>query len=493
MSTDNELEEKPPVSLWRRLLSIGGVFMVVMIVLGASRWMYERHRSAARVDQMIAALDESDPGWKIEDLEASRIAPPEAENSARVILAVKKLLPSNWSLLDFDRKVQDLLPPELIEAAVRQELADELKKGERAVTMARRLADMPRGKHTLEIASNPLATLLLGQQEARTSAWLLQFDAWNLALDRDIKGAMRSSRGIINAARSLDDEPFYISLLIRIACVSIGTGSFERCLALGEATDADLVEAQQLLTLEEKHPTMLICVRGERALMHTVMDGLASGRIPSRQMFGADLRDLPNATWRDRFFGMSRSEIRRQHATMLEFMTRMVELSKLPTHEQRVEESKIDVEMDSMSRKNRLAALLLSSSTKMNQACRRKLGVVRSMQTLLACERYRLKHGKWPDKLDDLTPAFLDRVPLDPVDGKPIRYKKLPDGVMVYVVGDDGIDNGGNLPRRGSSWGGADIDVGYQLWDVSKRRQPAPPTPRRPEDEAGGPGGPGDP
>lgn len=53
-------------------------------------------------------------------------------------------------------------------------------------------------------------------------------------------------------------------------------------------------------------------------------------------------------------------------------------------------------------------------------------------------------------------------VPLDAYDGKPIRYRRLADGVVVYSVGADGKDDGGK----------AGADLGYRLWDVDRRRQP---------------------
>jgi hypothetical protein len=88
---------------------------------------------------------------------------------------------------------------------------------------------------------------------------------------------------------------------------------------------------------------------------------------------------------------------------------------------------------------------------------------------LLATERFRQAEGKWPASLDQLRPRFLSEVPLDPFDGKPLRYKRLEDGVIVYSVGADGTDNGGILDRESPYKQGT--DVGFRLWDVPHRRQ----------------------
>jgi len=50
--------------------------------------------------------------------------------------------------------------------------------------------------------------------------------------------------------------------------------------------------------------------------------------------------------------------------------------------------------------------------------------------------------GKWPDRLDDLVPEFIEAVPSDDFDGKPIRWSK--EKRVVYSVGPDLADDGGD-------------------------------------------------
>ena len=64
-------------------------------------------------------------------------------------------------------------------------------------------------------------------------------------------------------------------------------------------------------------------------------------------------------------------------------------------------------------------------------------------QAAVAIERWRLAHpGRLPDTLSELVPAYLTAVPLDPYDGQPVRYKKLPVGYVVYSVGTGWTDQG---------------------------------------------------
>jgi hypothetical protein len=65
--------------------------------------------------------------------------------------------------------------------------------------------------------------------------------------------------------------------------------------------------------------------------------------------------------------------------------------------------------------------------------------------TAIALKRYHLHYGVYPTTLNNLVPEFLSAVPIDFMDGKPLRYKLRPDGdFLLYSVGEDGIDDGGD-------------------------------------------------
>lgn len=65
--------------------------------------------------------------------------------------------------------------------------------------------------------------------------------------------------------------------------------------------------------------------------------------------------------------------------------------------------------------------------------------------TAIALKRYQLKHGDYPSSLADLVPQFLSSVPRDPVDGQPLRYRRMADGrFLLYSIGENGKDDGGD-------------------------------------------------
>jgi hypothetical protein len=66
-----------------------------------------------------------------------------------------------------------------------------------------------------------------------------------------------------------------------------------------------------------------------------------------------------------------------------------------------------------------------------------------------ALERFRLKHGRLPEKLEELVPEFVSTVPSDPVNGLPLRYvRKGERDYLLYSIGWNLKDEGG-VKRRG--------------------------------------------
>ena len=74
----------------------------------------------------------------------------------------------------------------------------------------------------------------------------------------------------------------------------------------------------------------------------------------------------------------------------------------------------------------------------------RMLAGLRTAECAVAVERYRRRHGgALPPSLDALVPAFLDRVPVDPYSGAPVKFKQFGSHFAVYSFGTNFKDDGG--------------------------------------------------
>lgn len=77
-----------------------------------------------------------------------------------------------------------------------------------------------------------------------------------------------------------------------------------------------------------------------------------------------------------------------------------------------------------------------------------RIAYARVIETACSVERYALANGRFPETLDALVPAYLEAVPPDPFDGLPMRYIPGETGYMVYSIGRDREDDGGNRHNR---------------------------------------------
>jgi hypothetical protein len=74
-------------------------------------------------------------------------------------------------------------------------------------------------------------------------------------------------------------------------------------------------------------------------------------------------------------------------------------------------------------------------------------------RTVLALDRAAAR-GRIPERLDELVPEHLARVPIDPFDGKPLKYARKDGEVVVYSIGPDLADDGGvPIPNQGDGKG----------------------------------------
>ena len=159
---------------------------------------------------------------------------------------------------------------------------------------------------------------------------------------------------------------------------------------------------------------------------------------------------------------------------MLRWMTEFVEITKLPPEaqaeplqelEQKVKRARTEYRYDAL-----LATIFMPALIKVSEASRRVQANLGCAIVAVAAERYRRDHGSWPAKIDELKPAYIKAVPTDPYDGQPLRYKRLPDGAVVYSVGPDKRDDGGARNRANHLAKGTDYI--FRLWDVNRHRQP---------------------
>lgn len=83
---------------------------------------------------------------------------------------------------------------------------------------------------------------------------------------------------------------------------------------------------------------------------------------------------------------------------------------------------------------DRIFAPFFDEAVKASQYYSQSIALARGLRAAVAVELFRRKHGRFPEKLGELVPEFLTSVPVDPFDGKELRYRKGDITVRVYDI-----------------------------------------------------------
>jgi hypothetical protein len=373
-----------------------------------------------------------------------------------------------------DVRLKKVAPNAKFDDQMAADLRAELAALAPALEEARKVASFPTGRYEVKFERNPYMTLLPHAQKARNVGSLLVLDVAMKTNEKNTAGALASFRALWNTGRSMDDEPFLISQLVRIALVNLSLDSLERLLARSTLKSEELQAlALMLQQVEEEAPKLLYnAARMERASVGKMIELIANGELDLHQLEGGG-QGGESFVERIISWPLVQPLARYGEAPTLEMMTRYMKDLRLPPAKRRQELESMERELKQMKadvHKNPEmvpALLLIPALTKVVQAFDREATTLACARVALAVERYRLAHNRWPDKLEDLLPTELTRIPDDPFGTGKLHYRRVPEGVVIYSVGIDGIDNQGAIDRE--NYYKKDTDIGYRLWDPDKR------------------------
>ena len=482
---DRPLRSRSRLWKWTRrgLIFAGGLLLLAVVSLFGGR-AYFRHDGRGELAAETAKLDAEHPGWRFTDLMAARekAAPPDEQNSAVVVRRVRELTPKEWNDWVSRPNLSSGDPVPLNRRQADEDLigSEELFDSTRAARdLGQTLRDFPRGYHAVVVPEIPFLLNLDESQGARHVVNLLSTDGVHAAQGGDPRRALRAAHAVLNTARSVGDEPTLISSLVRFAGGNISVTTTMRALALVDPKKAlpELAALQAALLAEADEPIFLNGLRGELALMNLMFDKLESGQLTPDQLAGAVGGHGTGAEGRVVFY-FRRAFLPGDQARFQHYMNAFIAAAKRPHHEQREALANVESTIrDERDIRYAMSRLMLPACEKCGSASLQHRAGLLCTATLIACERFRLAHGKWPESLAELPKELLPTIPLDPYDGKPLKFAKLPDGVAVYTVGTGpNRNNASELKRLNNPLGGSEI--GWRLYDPPARGLPPLPKPK---------------
>ncbi len=298
-----------------------------------------------------------------------------------------------------------------------------------------------------------LNAVLTAQQEVRVVARLLTLSAHVHAHDREDSKALKDVTGICAVSDSLRGDPILISQLVRIATHAIGCELTADMLPHCEWTDAELESLQAAIGRADFRREMLTAFYGERAQCLTAID-----RSPINRSPGILFRDENK---------VKAIELIGEYAEGME--TSWLEATKRSQKtdaELKTMSASMISQMKYMSVMQMLPALQTAVSAGMRAEARQNCAIV-----TIAAYRYRLQHGMLPvvsvADLKDLIAGDASEKSsrlIDPFDGQSLRFKSDNGRVLIYSIGNNQVDDGGDITPEKP----LDGDLGYSVAELRR-------------------------
>ncbi len=281
---------------------------------------------------------------------------------------------------------------------------------------------------------DPMGAVVSGGHLARTRelARLLSLEALLACVENRPHDAAQAICAIYPLSFTARQEPLIISHLVSVAIMSIGAGALEdtcKSIALDDSALAALDHClPSARTLEQSYQL-------EQAI---VGESAYSLNYQSQLWFGVN----HHFSTKDMFFLTLLQVFWQPHYEEIFFIHEFNEKNgrKYPVIEAGNQGPVAKCDLTRV-----FFFQLLSNLRVVNAEWR-----IRTMMDLahvgIAVERYRLAAGHFPEKLEELVPAYISAVPLDPYTqmAEPLRYLAKPDGsYIIYSVYEDGEDEKG--------------------------------------------------
>ncbi|HOB73753.1 MAG TPA: hypothetical protein PKG54_04435 [Phycisphaerae bacterium] len=444
---------------WRRILlkvCISGIVLTsIVLVLDVI--------GALRLRTAMEAVRASGEPLTYEEILARRPPSPEGANAAAVFLELRPRLlePDRGSGADrfsFRRRGRwQSLPGYRWSDEERREVVETLERYQAELEQLDRLQDLPDGNLPLAIVEGARGPIRRPLYEVRLAVRLCSLRALYGVEEGDTNLLLKSTRTILRLSRLIMTLPSSTGAVVSCSCDEQAVWTIERACGLTVLPVETLVALQEALAeAEQQEPLYWGLLADRAAFFDAGQVMLKTGR--------SVVSGVPPTGWVPGMRGVLMMDV----ATGLRLHSRLVaeghdpgSCLNLATEMARRESS--------VPRVYWLTQNLFPRPGRLCHQVLQRLARLRAARTALAAERFRLEKGRFPNQLAELTPEYLPEPPVDPFNGRILRYNVDAQGAAVYSSA-EGIHDpwwGGRGPSGMSS------ELGFTLLPPERRGLPA--------------------
>jgi hypothetical protein len=421
----------------RRKLKVSHILIVLLLIVVCAFTVF-RLSVRAKVQSRIEAIRAAGYPVTLAELDEWYTIPEGAENAADTLIEAF-LNYYEWNsteLKSLPIAGRAELPPrtEPLTQETKALIAQYLSDNQQALKLLHEAAAIKNCRYPVDLSLGH-GTRIPYVIDIRRGARILNLEAVLHSENNKSRLAAHSVTSIFGIAHSLAKEPLLVSQLVCTACRGLAVSSLERIINRAEFADEQLVELTQTISNAEDRSTMSWAIAGERCMGISIFKNPASF---SSESFG---KKMPPAPVLKLYKAIGLAD--KEAIIYLDLMNDYMKTIRLPLHQRRMAAKTVEAKLKATSKIHILPHEFMPAFSRVITINIRSIAHLRTARVALAVQRYRLATGKLPDTLADLVPTYLDIVPMDPFDGRPLRYEKLETGFVVYSIGEDGSDDGG--------------------------------------------------
>ena len=310
----------------------------------------------------------------------------------------------------------------------------------------------PRAQYDLRYADGPNALLPHLAIHKSMAVKLRTRSAARVAAG-DTAGAAEDIDTILRLAELTGEDPTLIGYLVRVAIQSIAFSAFWDGTAQHAWSDAQLAAFQQRFEGLKQRDSLVKAFRGERLFGKTTFELMREGRLDPDTLGAMESDESGNSIGWGLVPRAWLLQNQAYHSKVLDQVVgalqrcdpeRGIAAKGSIWETERVEQTVFDTAGRRFHPYRIFTHLLLPGLAKVHAKADRSLTTSRLAITVAGLERHRLATGRYPKSLDDLVPRWVPAVPLDPMDGQPLRYRLNADGTFtVYGIGPNQTDDNG--------------------------------------------------
>jgi hypothetical protein len=258
--------------------------------------------------------------------------------------------------------------------------------------------------------------------------------------------AFADAQAALAMSDALRTEPLLISCLVRIANLEIALQPLWEGLARQQWTAAQIEQFQSRLHRVNLVEEMQRSLRGERAFSIATLDAMKQDRKEMLEtgeggLQAGALRYMPSG-----WFYQNELNIARMFQESLQAFDPARRTVDLTLANQTT--GAFDMRLRGKHPYTLFASMLFPAINKTVAKTARSQATLSLAVTACALERYRMDSGKYPEAIENLVPRFIDKLPLDPVNGEALHYRRQSDGrFLLYAVGLNRREDDGSVPR----------------------------------------------